>query len=211
MFWDGKPDNSLSAAGVLLRQFDSQSDYDNGRPWLSCPQSSWCSTKEQYWPASLINRQVRKLYYEDKAGFILDPERAKVLCACQGDCNSNSQASGLRGCSATQCCDYPEPQCVPHHVDHDCSYPPDQLYEALAAQVRRGVPTHNEVVLDNIQTAAKMPDAILAFFYMSELSREEARTMHRNFLNAYKLTEEACPLVRLTLQGDADPFAAIHT
>lgn len=233
-FWAGEPSRNLSAAGVLVRQWDGQSDFDGGRPWLpwyavsdrTCrqaaatysslarcrclrsPPTSWCAQHEQFWPSSVINRAVRHLYYEDRAGFVLLPDAVTVLCACQADCNSNSQARGLRGCNARRCCDYPEPRCRPHHVDHDCSYPPDDIYEALAAQLRRGVPSHNEFVLDNLATAQRLPDVILAIFYMSDASREAATTMHTRFLAAYGLEEEHCPLLRLDLKSEGDPFVS---
>ena len=192
----------------MIRQFDGQSDFDGGKPWLPCPTYQWCSQHEQFWPSSIINRDVRHLYYSDKAGMVLAPELVTVLCACQADCNSNSQAPGLRGCNARPCCDYPEPRCIPHHVDHDCSYPPDQLSEALAAQLRRGVPSHNEIVLDNLEVGRQLPDVILAFFYMSEASRAVAVRMHSSFLQAYPEVDAwMCPLVRLDLGGGGDPFS----
>ena len=158
---------------------------------------------------------MRHLYYQDKAGFVLAPELVTVLCACQADCNSNSQAKGRRGCSARPCCDYDDAKCAAkninhedyfHYVDHDCSYPPDELDEALAAQQRRGAPSHNEIVLDNLKTAERLPDVVLAFFFMTEESRNEATTMHRNFIDAYGLTDAQCPLLRLNLYGSGDPF-----
>ena len=203
----GAPAGNLSSCGVLVRQFDGQSDFDGGRPWLPCPPSSWCHQHEQFWPSSVINARVRRLYYEDKAGFVLAPEHVTLLCACQADCNSDSQERGRRGCNARRCCDWPEPRCVPHHVDHDCSYPPGELQEALAAQLRRGAPSHNELVLDNLEAATKLPELVLAFFFQSERSRAEASAMHRNFLEAYALTEQQCPLLRLDLTGRGDPFS----
>ena len=191
---------------MLVRQFDGQSDYDGGRPWLPCPATNWCAQHEQFWPSSILNKNVRRLYYADTPGMILDPQHVTMLCACQADCNSNSQARGLRGCNAQRCCDYPEPRCIPHHVDHDCSYPPEELWECLAAQERRGVPSHNEVVLDNLKTAERMPEAVLGFFWMAESSRAVAERVHGAFLLAYGLSEERCPLVRLRLEGSGDPF-----
>ena len=120
--------------------------------------------------------------------------------------------------SARPCCDYDDVQCAPkniyhedffHFVDHDCSYAPDELYEALAAQQRRATngqsDTHNEIVLDNLKTAEQMPHAVMAFFFMSEKSRTEATTMHENFREMYGLSVTQCPLLRLDL-GGTDPF-----
>jgi len=214
LFRAGEPSNNLAKAGVLVRQFDGQSDLSSGRPWLPCPSEAWCHEHEQFWPSSIINSGVRHLYYPDKAGFVLAPELVTVMCACQADCNSNSQAKGRRGCSARPCCDYDDVKCAPkniyhedffHFVDHDCSYPPDELYEALAAQQRREDHKHNEIVLDNLKTAEQMPDAVMAFFFMSEESRTEATTMHRNFLQMYGVSATQCPLLRLDLSG-TDPF-----
>ena len=206
-FWSGRPASNLSDAGVLVRQFDGQSDLDGGRPWIACPASGWCHQHEQFWSSSVINGQVRHLYYEDSAGFVLEPDAVTVLCACQADCNSNSQERGRRGCNAVPCCDYPEPRCIPHHVDHDCSYPPDDLWEAFSAQVRRGVPSHNEIVLDNLEAQKRLPYVIMAFFFMSAQSRGPATTFHRAFLDTYKLADWQCPLLQLDLHGDGDPFS----
>ena len=204
-----------SEAGVLVRQFDGQSDLDNGRPWVPCLPHDWCAGHEQYWPASVVNPTVRKVYYTDRAGVVLDARRAKLLCACQGDCNSNTVAAnegpGRRGCSATRCCDHPWPMCDPPFLDHGCSYPADELGEALAAQARRfeqsGGTWHNEVVIDNLALQAELPRAILAFFFMSPTSHQVAATMHTNYLAAFNISHDLCPLVELRLDAN-DPFIA---
>jgi hypothetical protein len=215
-FWSGSPSSNLRDAGVLLRQFDGQSDLDGGSPWRPCPTTSWCAQHENFWPSSVINRFVRRLYYQDRAGFALDPQLVTMLCVCQNDCNSNSQARGRRGCASRRCCDDDVQHCAArntlheewfHHIDHDCSYPPEDLQEALAAQLKRGVPMHNEVVLDNLRIDEHLPSVVLAFFFMSEASREAATTMHRRFLDAYGVSDAYCPLVRLDLYGEGDPFS----
>ena len=53
---------------------------------------------------------------------------------------------------------------------------------------------------------AQMPHAVLAFFYQSDSSREQATGTHRNFLEAFGVSEEACPLVQLRLDAE-QPFA----
>ena len=51
----------------------------------------------------------------------------------------------------------------------------------------------------------QLPAAILAFFYMSPVSRELAQRTHANFLAAFNVSEESCPLVGLNLDAD-EPF-----
>ena len=77
---------------------------------VRCLQRNWCQGFEQFWPSSVINHNVRRLYYADQAGMVLSAD-APVLCACSGDCNSNTVATnfgpGHRGCNPRECCDYP--------------------------------------------------------------------------------------------------------
>lgn len=63
---DPSVNGSLAAAGVLLRQFDSQSAFDKGKPWLPCTKDLWCAGHEQFWPSSIVNKHTRRLYYPNK-------------------------------------------------------------------------------------------------------------------------------------------------
>ena len=81
------------------------------------------------------------------AGMVLAPS-VTVRCACQTDCNSNTvmdnYGHGYRGCDPHTCCDHPPEVCKAKGLvwaNHACSYPPEQLGEALSAQKRAGVPT----------------------------------------------------------------------
>ena len=66
-----------------------------------------------------------------------------------------------------------------------------------------------QVVLDNLLAARHLPELVLAFFYMSEESRATATRMHANFLAMYSLSDERlCPLLRLDLAGEGDPFSS---
>lgn len=153
-----------------------------------------------------VYSRVPQLYMADRGGFILAPSAA-ILCVCQGDCNSVAVPRGSRGCYKQRCCDHPAPRCAPPgYIDHDCSYPATELGEALSAQLRRGVKSHNEVVIDDLEIAKKLPDAIEGFFFMSQQSRAQAARLHGRFLQAFGLTSDACPLVRLELAGTGDPF-----
>ena len=204
-FWAGQSArevNDLERVGVLVRQHDKQSAYDHGEPWLPCPRGDWCSGIDQFWPASVINSHVRKLYYGDtRAGFVLSPS-VKILCACQGDCNSISAGRGHRGCAPARCCD----SAACGYRDHGCSYPPAAVGEALEAQLNRGVPSHNEIIVDNLHVRDHLPQAIAAFFYMAASTREVARGFHERFLSDFGLSDEQCPLLRLQLDG-AGPFS----
>lgn len=164
---------------------------------MPCPQHLWCHYLEVFWAASIINDKTRKLFYDEKAGFILNPNGPEILCACQGDCNSMSAPKGHRGCNPRKCCDKEE--CG--RIDHDCSYPPSELGEALAAQQRRNVPYWNEVVLDPYSVRDHLPGSIQAFFYMGSDSFSIARRIHAKFLQEFRLTAAQVPLLKLSLQG----------
>ena len=146
----------------------------------------------------------------DRAGFVLNSDVAVVLCACAGDCNSNTRGKGHRGCDPTPCCDHRDERC-PVWQNHDCTYPPAQLFDAMESQIngqqncdqQNCNPSHNEVVIDNLAAQAHMPAAISAFFYTSSKSRADAAKYHANFLAAFpQISEADCPLLKLDLRAE---------
>lgn len=71
---------ALSEAGVLVRQFDTLSDHDSGRAWLPCPKNLWCAQYHAQWPASIINKDIKHMYYHDRGGMVLNPEKIELFC-----------------------------------------------------------------------------------------------------------------------------------
>ena len=213
LFWHGRSDpginGSVAEGGVLVRQFDSQSGFDTGKPWLPCPRDAWCAGHELFWPSTIINSHARALYYQDRAGMVLAPD-VPFMCACPGDCNSNTVAQnygpGHRGCDPNVCCEYTDGRCGQYR-NHGCSYPPQQLGEALYGQLQAIPRRHNEVVVDPLGVEARLPRSISAFFYMSDASEPVGRRMHANFLATYpSLSATDVPLLRLDLAASR-PFA----
>lgn len=87
-------------------------------------------------------------------------------------------------------------------IDHACSYPANELGEALVAQLRRGVPTHNEIVLDPSSVIERLPYSIAAIFYQSRGSYARAKEVHEAFLSEFGLGDGLgeVPLVHLRLR-----------
>lgn len=151
-WYSGSPSQRLGDCGVLVRQFDALDNQDEGRPWEPCPSSGrWCSSFADRWAASIINKNVDKLYNTQLGGLVLD-SNVSMFCVHQGDGNSMDP---LHTCPKLfgdeQCipgCYPPGEQCQDYHdYDRDwlCSYPPHMLKDAMIHQLRRGVPMHNEV------------------------------------------------------------------
>ena len=92
--------------------------------------------------------------------------------------------------------------------DWTCSFPPDQLRDALQAQQWRGDGMeHNEVVIDTRSVMAQLPGAVQAFFYLTGSTSDDvnlARGVQGGFLREYGLSPERVPLLRLDLWGGED-------
>jgi hypothetical protein len=84
---------------------------------------------------------------------------------------------------------------------YGCSYPPGKLRDALQVQVRIGLPSHNEVIVDTRSVEQALPASILAFFY--EVGAADhgaaARLVRSHFLSTYGLEADAAPLLRMDL------------
>ena len=92
---------------------------------------------------------------------------------------------------------------MPKHWD--CSFPPEKLRISLEAQLdKQGKATkHNEVVVDATHMSAHLPHSLLGIFYMDNSTKARAAKVHQSFLEAYKLSPIAFPLLHLSL---ADGF-----
>ena len=85
-FARGKPSNELDAAGVVLRQFDGLDDRDHGHPWLPCARGSWCANLRDRWAASVVNQDVKALYYNSGGGLVFQADHIRLLCAYSEEC-----------------------------------------------------------------------------------------------------------------------------
>lgn len=185
-FAAGQPSNTVAAAGVLVRQFDSLDD--PARPWLPChAEGAWCTQFADRWATSIISNEQRHLYYDPwpgpnggkGVGGMVLTSSAKVLCAYPEDGNSMGKVCSPLGGDGSSCI----PGCSPvgqqcHEVGHDwqCSFPPNRLKDALEHQQAR--PSYrnrnNEIIVDVNDLQTKLPDAIQAFFILTTSDADDA-------------------------------------
>ena len=82
-FAHGRPSNTIRDAGVLVRQFEKETD--NARPWNVCAKDRpWCASIADRLATTIINAETRHLYYSDAdggAGVVIAPT-VKLFCAC---------------------------------------------------------------------------------------------------------------------------------
>ena len=133
-----------------LPQFDKLDDTEGGSPWLPCPKTRWCGKFGDRWATSIVNADIRKLYYTETPGFVL-ATTAQAFCAYGRDGNSMARlCSPLFGDGETCIpgCSPKGKQCNDPDGDWECSYPAHELQDALEYQIRRGDDTHNEVSPD---------------------------------------------------------------
>ena len=205
-FANGHPSNTLHENGVLVRQFDRLSAIDGGMPWLPCPLDYWCGRFHAQWPASIINTNVRILYYPDTSGIIFDSSVIDIFCTYYGDGKSMARDCDGGYGDGTTCipgCAPVGSQCLSTECScWDCSFPPEHLADALQSQLNAGVLRHNEVIIDT--RSAVMPDVVLAFFHMG--ADDGLQATRARFLESYGLGEDRAPIVRLDLQA-ARPFS----
>jgi len=203
---------------VLVRQFDSLDD--QAKPWLACPKTgnnNWCHSFSDRWATSIISPKARMMYYgvEGIGGFVLAPT-AKLFCAYPEDGNSMAKVCHPLGGDGVTCI----PGCYPWgrqcpDVGHDwsCSFPPNQLREALTAQEHRADYLHrnNELIIDMQSIEEHLPYAIIGFFYNARSGsseRSRVKLVRSSFLAHYSLgSDEGPPLLVLDLpNGGRRPF-----
>ena len=226
-FEHGTPSNDPATVGVIVRQFDGLDDVIHGRPWLPCARGVWCSKYADRWAASVINLNVRTLYYAGSAtGVVLAPN-VRLLCAYSEDGNSMAETKvcppsppGGGGVTCIPGCSPAGKQC--HEVAVTswdvCSYPPDRLEDALKAQQQvgrdRGSFRNNEVVIDALHMKSRLPEGIAGFFYMSgtsEHDRQSLKQWHKRFIEEYGFPpQHNPPLMELSLEsGGSQPFRLV--
>ena len=99
-WYNGRPSDTVHENGVLVRQFDKLDDSYNVRPWMPCPQDQWCAKYGDRWATSVINKDIRKLYFHDEGGLVLSSS-LKVLCVHQDDGNSMAEERTCKSSTGT--------------------------------------------------------------------------------------------------------------
>ena len=90
----------------------------------------------------------------------------------------------------------------------DCSFPPEHLRDALAAQLAAGVQRHNEIIIDTRSVLTQLPDVVVAFYYPGAHRADAHKTWARDaFAAQYGLAPERVPLVRLDLDAPERVFS----
>jgi hypothetical protein len=211
-FVAGRPSKSLEGAGVLVHQLDSTED--SSRPWVPCSQNgadNWCHTLADRWASSLINQDLRYLYYKSNGGFVLAPTTARLFCAYSSDGNSQQKVCPVLygDASCTPGCYPPGQSCIDVGHEYECSFPPNSLMQAMQAQMMRQArdKTHNEMVVDTRSVTPFLPGAIEAFFYLTTSSTEEIakmRFLSKQFLQEYP--QANLVLLILDLSAQSNPF-----
>ena len=99
-----------------------------------------------------------------------------------------------------------EQQCTPGGRAYECSFPPEELADALRAQEAadnfRG--RNNEMVLDVRSISHGLPNTVEGFFFLSKHPEglADMRALQKRFMSAYHLTPDtAPPLVSLNFEG----------
>ena len=97
------------------------------------------------------------------------------------------------------------------HNAYSCSFPPEELEFALAAQQERESfrNRNNEMVVDTSSVVSGLPESIEAFFFPKAASgpeRDDVREQRRVFMEEYSLGQENAPLLVELDFASASPF-----
>jgi hypothetical protein len=213
----------------LVHQFDELEDFE--RPWLPCPEHgyhNWCHKFSDRWAASILNTQLRVLYYSTSSasnrrdgagGVVLSPTHTDIFCAYATDGNSMDESKvchplGGNGRTCIPGCFLPSQQCKDADHPWTCSFPPARLKVALEAQLSHPdlQARNNEIVVDMTSLVNRMPSAIEAFF-LTPLShgteREKVLNAWRRFNQEHgaKSEGDAAPLLQLDVSQETNPFS----
>ncbi|KAL1505014.1 hypothetical protein AB1Y20_008777 [Prymnesium parvum] len=198
-FAGGGPSAALGTAGVLLHTFDDITDAAS--PWLPCHEARWCGNLRDRFAASLVYRSHSHVYSKGEGGFVVDPDRARVLCSYHGDGHSMAKAcvpSGVSeecvpGCGGGYAgCDVVEKTawCACERAEFLCAWKPDELEQMMRQQQREAangfldLKGYNEVILDAETWLAHLPGTIQAVFAMKnseETYKSRAKAVHERF------------------------------
>ena len=193
----GRPSNSISDAGVLVRVFDAltppRGQPKGTLPWDPCQPHTWCEKFNAAWPSSIVSKHKPVLYggMDGRGGFVLAPTN-RIFCASPGDGNSMGHMGPSHGCQRP---------CDPSGARaFDCSFPPEGLETCLRVQ---GSTKYNEIVVDAKRLHAELPHSLLGVFFTDPSTEGGARMTRNLFLRKYKEVKDF-PLLRLTAKGFQD-------
>ena len=205
LFSGGKPSNDLREIGLMVHGFDGMEDV--AETWKPCMES-WCDKGDNvfdgeklnaglhWWSGSVVSQRNFNTY--GKAGLVLAPARTSVMCSFYSDFGTFDRGcatAGLRDSGAI----------VP--------YPPDKLRQMLKISysdenVENAM--YNEILIDAKQYIATLPGSIAAvvWFYdegevggvqeaANDQARMEATKAYIGILDAYGLSEDQLPLVKI--------------
>jgi len=217
----GRPSSDIESSGVLVRQFDTLND--PAMPWLPCPEDEWCGKFGDRFPSTILNAKAKAMFLADGNGGIVIAPMVSIYCAYPEDGNSMDGRKicnplGGNGASCIPGC-YPKGEWCPE-VGHtySCSFPPEQLKEALQAQEESAhmLNRNNEIVVDTKTVAANLPGSIQGFFFTASDPTMEAKAqadtgdVRRVFLQQFELSEaDGPPLLKLDVNNADGPFTIV--
>ena len=228
-FVDGHASNDLATAGVIVHQFDRTEN--SNQPWIGCvdddvnrrrlgiggrTDSADCMNYGQRMSSSIIYGRMAPegagpipLFDPTTPGIVFRPELSKVLCSYSSDAGSRSR--GKDGCDdGVNFC----PSKI-GKVDGWCDgrpHLPGDLIHMLQGHLHAiNCPRcWNEVIISAKWSEDHLPESIEAFFYPVDVSEEQyryIRTVHRDFLEFYGLSDLDKPLLEFDASNWQQPFS----
>jgi hypothetical protein len=217
-FREGHASNSLEEAGVLLRNFDPEGNWN--RPWQGCPghvappdAGRECEIYGNRLSASIVSKSLYASKVGSKAirifskqpGVVYNPRRSKLNCVYGGDGGTRSKPED--GCGPR------EFFCDTRRSAHDgwCdgkAIDPEHMEDILHGDTHS---SYNEVMVNTGTLAKNLPASVDAIFYVaqgSDSSRKYAEQVHARFLAEYPTltSNESHPLLCLDLNDLETPF-----
>ena len=196
-FAAGVPTSNMSAAGVLVHQFDNTEGGDDAMDemWLPCPadcygHSCWCAPYRDRWSASLISATTPRdnldslILFSKRAGGLVFAPNNTVLCAYPQDGGTENRVCDPTGVSAkclpgcytetidgSPCwCDEIAPAwSCPNGTVANLSSPCAWKPTDLkqALTKQQTVNTYNEIIVDTSKYAAALPGSLEAIFFLA--------------------------------------------
>ena len=218
-FMNGRPDNHLERAGVIVHLFDSLENSQN-RPWVPCPKGTWCYPYSDRLSASIINSDL-PFFFGQKyhAGMVLSPWKTDVMCSWfidYGTMGKRCDPPGVREDCLPGCWDGPKPNWCSGDKVWDCAYRPDQLEIMLGHHLNRLGRTsrfgrslgaaYNELMVSWQSLTRDLPDPVEAFFFTDWKAYDLAVKAHNTFLADYP--SSTAPLLRLDINNEDAIFTA---
>jgi len=217
-FRNGRPDNSLSRAGVLVHQFGYEYYDDRHEPWRMRDDRAWRGARS----AMLIMHGQRPdpdgsgrigVFRQNVGGYILRADALRLKCSYPQDGETQDSP-----CSWNQWC--PASQTWYNLYAKRCAYPPGRLDGMLRMYLRlhqhsRSANNHrgyNELVFDDATWQRNLPRTIEAFFYLTNPACDP-RWCQRDAIQARAAYNQRygadVPLLTFDLRNWAAPFHAL--